>query len=163
MWGHHAGFEGYLPISELRYNANLTITKAMETHIALVDLPMRMNTGLVKQLFGIASLTSEEIRLQLLAEGTEYDPASEDANHHLRLAIPFIYALRLAGNLDESGRELKLLKRAVLRVCVRARILTRLPEDKSEEILLIIQPDPHDHHRGATNARDAPDGALSYE
>jgi len=136
MWGRHAGAEGYLPISELRYNANLTITKAIETHIALVGIPTRMNTGLVKQLFGIASLTSKEIRLELLADGTEYDPASEDANQHLRLAMPCIYALRLADNLDDSGRELNLLKKAVLRVCLRARILATLPEDKSEEILL---------------------------
>ncbi len=136
MWGRHAGSEGYLPISELRYNANLTITKAIEAHLALVDIPMRMNTGLVKQLFGIASLTSDEIRLNLLADGTEYDPASEDANQHLRLAMPCIYALRLADNLDDSGRELNLLKKAVLRVCVCARILATLPEDTSEEILL---------------------------
>jgi hypothetical protein len=136
MWGRHAGSEGYLPISELHYNANLTITKAIEAHIALVDIPMRMNTVLVKQLFGITSLTSEEIRLNLLADGTEYDPASEDANQHLRLAMPCIYALRLADNLDDSGRELNLLKKAVLRVCVRARILATLPEDISEEILL---------------------------
>ena len=136
MWGRHAGAEGYLPISDLRYNANLTITKAIENHIALVGIPTRMNTGLVKQLFGIASLTSKEIRLELLADGTDYDPASEDANQHLRLAMPCIYALRLADNLDESGRELNLLKKAVLRVCQRARILATLPEDKSEEILL---------------------------
>ncbi|HEV8414148.1 MAG TPA: DUF3883 domain-containing protein [Bryobacteraceae bacterium] len=136
MWGRHASAEGYLPISELRYNANLTITKAIETHIALVDIPMRMNTVLVKQLYGITSLTSEEIQLKLLPDGTEYDTASEDANQHLRLAMPYIYALRLADNLDERGRELNLLKKAVLRVCVRARILATLPEDKSEEILL---------------------------
>ena len=136
MWGRHAGSEAYLPISELRYNANLTITEAIEAHIALVDIPMRMNTGLVKQLFGIASLTSKEIRLELLTDGTEYDSESEDANQHLRLTMPCIYALRLADNLDDSGRELNLLKKAVLRVCARARIIATLPEDKSEEILL---------------------------
>ena len=136
MWGRRAGSEGYLPTSDLRYNANLTITKAIEAHIALVDIPMRMNTGLVKELFGIASLTSKDIRLELLANGTEYDPASEDANQHLRLAMPYIYALRLGDNLDDSGRELNLLKKSVLRVCVRARILATLPKDKSEEILL---------------------------
>jgi hypothetical protein len=136
MWGRYADSEGYRLVSELRYNANLTITKAIEAHIALVDIPMRMNTMLVKQLFGIASLTSEEIRLNLLADGTEYDPASEDANQHLRLAVPCIYALRLADNLDDSGRELNLLRKAVLRVCRCARILATLPEDTSEEIRL---------------------------
>ena len=136
MWGRRAGSEGYLPTSDLRYNANLTITKAIEAHIALVEIPMRMNTVLVKELFGIASLTAEEIRLKLLENGTEYDPASEDANQHLRLAMPYIYALRLADNLDDSGRELNLLRKAVLRVCGRARVLATLPEDASEEILL---------------------------
>ncbi len=136
MWGRRAGKEGYLPISELRYNANLTITKAIEAHISLVDIPMRMSTVLIKQLFGIASLTSKEIQLKLLPDGTEYDPGSEDANQHLRVAMPCIYALRLADNLDDRGRELSLLKRAMLRVCARARVVASLPGDTAEEIVL---------------------------
>jgi hypothetical protein len=136
MWGRHGNSNSYLPISQLRYNANLTITQAIEAYIPLVDIPMRMNTMLVKQLFGISSLTPEEIRLELLANGTEYDPASEDANQHLGIAMPYIYALRLEDNLDESGREINLLKKAMLRVCLRARILATLPEEISEEILL---------------------------
>jgi len=136
MWGRHAGTEGYLPISELRYNSNLTITKAIEAHISLVDIPMRMNTVLVKQLFGIVSLTSQEIQLKLLSDGTEYDTGSEDANQHLRVAMPYIYALRLADNLDDRGRELNLLKKAMLRVCTRARIVAALPGDMTDEIVL---------------------------
>ncbi len=136
MWGRRAGKERYLPISELRYNANLTITKTIEAHISLVDIPMRMNTVLIKQLFGIASLTSAEIQLKLLSDGTEYDPGSEDANQHLRVAMPCIYALRLADNLDDRGRELSLLKKAVLRVCTRARVVASLPDDTAEEIVL---------------------------
>ncbi|HEX8520905.1 MAG TPA: DUF3883 domain-containing protein [Tepidisphaeraceae bacterium] len=136
MWGRRAGAEGYLPIFELRYNANLTITKAIEQHISLVDIPMRMNTGLVKQLFGIDSLTSKEIQLRLLSDGTEYDPGSEDANQHLRVAMPCIYALRLADNLDDRGREMNLLKNAILRVCSRARVVAALPGGKTEEIVL---------------------------
>ncbi|MGH3429640.1 MAG: DUF3883 domain-containing protein, partial [Mycobacteriales bacterium] len=136
MFGRRAGTEGYIPISELRYNANLTITKSIEAHISLVDIPTRMNTVLVKQLFGISSLTSDEIQLKLLSDGTEYDPGSEDANQHLRLAIPCIYALRLADNLDDRGRELNLLKKATLRVCSRARVVAALPGDRAEEIVL---------------------------
>jgi hypothetical protein len=136
MWGRLDGKEGYLPISNLRYNANLTMTKAIEAHISLVDIPMRMNTALIKQLFGIASLTSAEIQLQLLTVGTEYDPASEDANQHMRAAMPFIYALRLAGNLDDRGRELSLLKKAVLRVCTRARVAASIPGGAAEDIVL---------------------------
>lgn len=136
MWGRRAGTEGYIPISGLRYNANLTITKGIEAHISLVDIPMRMNTVLVKQLFGISSLTSDEILLTLLSDGTEYDPGSEDANQHLRVAMPCIYALRLADNLDDRGRELNLLKKATLRVCSRARVVAALPGDKTEEIVL---------------------------
>jgi hypothetical protein len=136
MWGHRAGNEGYLPVTELRYNANLTITKSINAHIPLVDIPMRMNTALVKQLFGISSLTSDDIQLKLLPEGTEYDPASEDANQHLRVAMPCIYALRLADNLDDRGRELNLLKNAKLRVCSRARVIATLPDEKTEELVL---------------------------
>ena len=136
MWGRRSGTEGYLPISELRYNANLTITKDIEAHISLVDIPMKMSTVLVKQLFGISALTSIEIQLKLLSDGTEYDQGSEDANEHLRVAMPFIYALRLADNLDDNGREHSLLKRAILRVCTRARVIASLPGDMAEEIVL---------------------------
>ena len=101
-------------MGQLRYNANLTVTKAIEAHIPLVDIPRRMNTTVVKQLFGITSLTSEEIQLRLVPEGTQYDVGSEDANQQLRSAIPYIYALRLAPSLDESGRELGLFRKAAL-------------------------------------------------
>ena len=136
MWSRHKGTASYLPVGQLRYNANLTVTKAIEAHIPLVDIPRRMNTSLVRQLFGIASLTSEEIQLSLIPDGTEYDPGSEDANQHLGSAIPYIYALRLAPNLDEGGRELGLLRKATLRVCTRARVSAMLPGGNSEEIVL---------------------------
>ena len=136
MWGRYKGTNSYLPVSQLRYNASLTVTKAIETHIPLVDIPRRKNTSLVKQLFGITSLTSEEIQLELVPEETEYDPGSEDANQHLRLAIPFIYALRLARTLDERGRELNLLRKGALRVCTRAQVSAKLPGGVSEAVIL---------------------------
>ena len=67
MWGRYKGAESYLPVNQLRYNANLTITRAIENHIPLVDIPRRKNTSLVKQLFGIPSLTSAEIQLELVS------------------------------------------------------------------------------------------------
>jgi len=136
MWGRYKGEASYIPVSQLRYNANLTVTKAIETHIPLVDVPRRKNTQLVKQLFGILPLTSEEIKLTVDAEGTEYDPASEDANRHLHIARPYIYALRLAETLDEQNRDLGLLRKAVLRVCHQARVLARLPGGATETIVL---------------------------
>jgi hypothetical protein len=136
MWARYKGVDQYLPVGLLRYNANLTVTKAIEAHIPLVAIPRRMNTALIKQLFGISSLSSEEINLRLLSEGTEYDPGSEDANQHLRSALPYIYALRLARNLDDRGRELSLLRKAVLRVCARAAIAAILPGGGREEITL---------------------------
>lgn len=137
MWGHHKGTDAYLPVGQLRYNANLTVTKAIESHIPLVDIPRRKNTVLVKQLFGIPPLSPEEITVTLLADGTEYDPASEDANLHLRTAIPYIYALRLSRNLDDRGVELNLLRKAVLRVCTRAHVSAQLPSGDTEDIVLV--------------------------
>lgn len=136
MFARHKSVDDYLPVAQLRYNANLTITKAIEAHIPLVAIPRRMNTGLIKQLFGISSLTSDEISLRLRPEGTEYDPDSEDANLHLRVALPYIYALRLSRNLDEQGRELSLLRKAVLRVCSRAQVSAVLPGGRGEDIIL---------------------------
>jgi hypothetical protein len=136
MWGRHNGIELYMPIGQLRYNSNLTLTKVIERHIPLVDIPRRKNTSLVKELFGIQPLTSDEIQLRLLGGETEYDTGSEDANYHLRMAIPYIYALRLARNLDDRGRELNLLRKATLRVCTQAQVVATLPGGSTEEIVL---------------------------
>lgn len=136
MWAKHKGVERYLPVGQLRFNANLAITKVIEAHIPLVELPSRKNIGLINQLFGIQSLTSQEIILRLRPEGTEYDPMSEDANQHFHLAIPYIYALRLARNLDDRGREQSLLRKAILRVCSRAQVTVILPGGEEQEITL---------------------------
>lgn len=136
MWGRYKGMDSYLPVNQLRYNANLTVTKAIEAHVPLVDIPRRKNTSLVKQLFGITSLTSEEIQLELVPEETEYDPGSEYANQHLRTAIPYIYALRLARAPYERGRERNLLRKAALRVCTRAQVLAKLPGETIETVIL---------------------------
>lgn len=137
MWGRHKGTSAYIPVGQLRYNANLAVTKAIESHIPLVEIPRRKSTVLVKQLFGVPSLSSEEIKVTLLGDGTEYDPGSEDANQHLRTAIPFIYALRLARNLDDRGHELSLLRKAMLRVCTRAHVSAQLPGGDTEDISLL--------------------------
>jgi hypothetical protein len=136
MWGKHKSVESYLPVNQLRYNSNLTITKAIESHIPLVDIPRRKNTSLVKQLFGISSLTSAEIQLELVSQETQFDPGSEDANQHLQSAIPYIYALRLARTLDEQGRELRLLKKIMLRVCPQAQVSAMLPGGATETVTL---------------------------
>ena len=129
--------EGYLPVGQLRYNANLALTKPIEAHIPLVAIPSRKNTGLVEQLFGIPSLASEDINLELRSEGTEYDPGSEDANQHLRVALPYIYALRLDRNLDDEGREQRLLRNAVLaRVFGLRTVAAILPGGMAAEIIL---------------------------
>ncbi len=143
MWGRYKGAPpSYLPVTQLRYNANLTITRMIEAHIPLVDIPTRKNTSLVKQLFGIASLTSEDIQVDLVSEKTVYDPGSEDANRRLRLAIPYVYALRLARTMDTGGRELNLLRKAVLRVCVRAQVSAKLPNG-TREIINLEEPGAH--------------------
>jgi len=136
MWGHYQGADSYLPVGRLRYNANLTITKAIEAHIPLVNIPRRMRIPLVKQLFGIVPLTSSEIQLALVPEGTVYDACSEEANQHLRLAMPFIYALRLGHTIDERGHDLGLLRKAVLRVCSRAQVSAKLPSGTTESVSL---------------------------
>lgn len=136
MWGQYKGHDSYLPVGQLRYNANLTLTETIKVQIPLVAIQSRMNTSLVKQLFGISSLSSAEITLTLIADETEYDAGSEDANQHLKTAIPYLYALRLARNLDEAGRELNLLRKAVLRVCSHAKVMANLPGGATEQITL---------------------------
>lgn len=136
MWGRYRDKDEYLPVSQLRYNASLSVTKAIEGHVALVHIPRRKNTHVVRQLFGIAPLTSEEISLELKSDGTEFDPGSEDANLHLKSAISYIYALRLENTLDERGKDRSLLTKAILRVCKKAVVIARLPGDINETITL---------------------------
>lgn len=136
MWGRHNGIEGYFQVEKLRYNASLSITKAIESHIPLVAIPRGKNTVQIKQLFGITSLSSSEISVQLLSGDTEFSSGSEDANLHFRSALPFIYALRLARNIDDAGKELNLLKNSALRVCTRIKVAATLPGGKREEIAL---------------------------
>jgi hypothetical protein len=136
MWGRHQGRKLYLPVRRLRYNANLTLTTSIEDRIPLVDIPRRKSAAFVRQLFGVPALSPEEIHLEISIEGTEYDPGSEQANRHLQLSIPYIYALRLGQTLDEQGRAANLLRKAVLRVCNRAQISAVLLGEPPESVVL---------------------------
>jgi hypothetical protein len=136
MWGKHKTSESYIPIQQLRYNANLSVTKPIESYIALVDIPPRKNSSVIQDIFGVVPLTSKEIDINLIPEGTIYSQSSEDANRRLHLAIPYIYALRLFDTMDANSRELNLLRKANLRVCARLEISAKLPGDINEKITL---------------------------
>jgi hypothetical protein len=136
MFGQFKEAKTYLPVAQLRYNANITVAKEIATYVPLVDIPRRKNTSLVKQLFGITSLTSKDVQLELISAETEYDLGSEDAYRHLQTAIPFIYAIRLSQNLDENGRVANLLKRAVLSVCSKTTVSAKLPDNVTQVISL---------------------------
>jgi len=136
MWGKHKGSESYIPVQQLRYNANLSVTKPIESYIPLVDIPTRKNSSVIQDIFGVVPLTSKEIDINFVPEGTIYSESSEDANRRLHLAIPYIYALRLADTMDANNRELNLLRKANLRVCTRVEISAKLPGDINEKITL---------------------------
>lgn len=136
IWSRSRGIDAYRPIDEVRYNSTLALTRIIEDYVSLADLPRRKKTTLVQELFGVRALTSAEVRLTLVPEGTEYDPESEEAHARFRSALPYVYALRLYRNVDERGRELSLLQRARLRVCPRARLAASLPDGRMEDIVL---------------------------
>ncbi len=141
IWSRYGGRSQYLPPAEVRYNANVTIPPLVEEHIKVAELPRRKGSKLVHALFGVRALTPADIDLQLVHEGTEYDPTSEDANARFQLAVPYIYALRLAKRLDEDNKERNLLARAELRLCRRIAVSARLPDGSSKSIELSARGD----------------------
>jgi hypothetical protein len=117
VWAKRHGRGQYLPVSQVRYNANVTLPDAVVCRMALLDLPRRRNTTAVRNLLGVNLLSSGEYTLEVLPEKTEYDVHSEYANIFLRQCIPYIYALRLGKKIDDDFRERNLLKSTSLYVC----------------------------------------------
>lgn len=141
VWSKHDGTEQYLPVQTVRYNANITIPPLVERYLKLADIPKRKSTKQVQQLFGVDPLSSTDVRIDVVPEGTEYDPSSEDANAHFRDAVPYIYALRLARKLDEDGRERNQLARARLLLCTRVCVNAMLPGADVRSIDLTVRGD----------------------
>lgn len=136
VWSKHRDGPSYLPVADLRYNANLSIPQVIEQHLKLAELPKRKSSKLVRDLFGIASLAPKDITLELLSDGTEYDYTSEDANAAFRRALPYVYAIRLGRKIDEDNRERNLLANAELRLCTRIAARATLPDGEVQRIEL---------------------------
>lgn len=134
VWARYQGEGQFLPVAQVRYNANVTLPDAVVSSIALLDLPRRRSSTAVQQLLNVKALSSGEVALEIVPNDTEYDVHSEDANAFLRRCIPYIYALRLGAKLDDDLRELRLLKGMRLHVCrrlaVRVSIGGQEPETK---------------------------------
>lgn len=141
VWARYQGESKYLPVTEVRYNANVTIPSVIEQHIKVVDLPRRKSTKLVRELFGIEPLASKDIAIRLIHQGMEYDPSSEDANSAFRRALPYLYAIRLGKKLDEDNRERNLLWQSELRLCTCICAEATLPHGEAQSIELISQGD----------------------
>lgn len=136
VWSRFQSAAEYLPVSDVRYNANVAIPGVIEQHIKVAELPKRKSTKLVRDLFGIEPLAARDIQIELEHEGTDYDPSSEDANLAFRRALPFIYAIRLGKKLDEDNRERNLLHQAELRLCTCIRAEATLPNGGAQTIEL---------------------------
>ena len=136
MWGSHQGIKSYLPVQKLRYNANLELARPIQKHLSLVDIPTRKSTRVVKSLFGISSLTTQEIQVSLQEDQTILGPYTDEADQHFKKALPFFHALRLAGKVGDGENEIKLLRQASLRVCLQAGVTFTLPAGITETMVL---------------------------
>ena len=105
----------------------------------MLDLPRRRSAKAVEQLLGVRPLSSGDVKLAVLHDGTEYDARSEDANASLRRCIPYIYALRLGKKLDDDFRERNLLKRTHLYVCKGVAVCVSI-EGQEPDTLVLDQP-----------------------
>lgn len=136
VWAKLRGVSQYLPIQDVRYNANVTLPRVVGSRVALLDLPIRRSAKAVDQLLNVKQLTSKDVQLAVEPDGTEYDINSEDANAFLHRCIPYVYALRLGKKLDDNFRERNLLKKASLRVCNRLVILFSVEGYAPETLVL---------------------------
>ncbi|NOZ22053.1 MAG: DUF3883 domain-containing protein [Planctomycetes bacterium] len=136
VWARYQGEGQFLPMAQVRYNANVTLPDAVVSRIALLDLPRRRSATAVKQLLDVKPLSSGEVALSVVQDDTEYDVHSEDANAFLRRCIPYIYALRLGKKLDDDLRELRLLKQTSLYVCSRLAVRVSIEGQEPETLVL---------------------------
>lgn len=141
VWARVRGESKYLPVSDVRYNANVTVPRVIEHHLKVAEFPRRKSTKLVRELFGVEPLATKDIEISLIDEGTEYAPTSEDANAAFRRALPYLYAIRLGKKLDEDNRERNLLHQAELRLCTRMRAAAKLPSGETQTIEMDSQGD----------------------
>lgn len=141
VWSRVRGESKYLPVSEVRYNANVTVPRVIEQHLKVAEFPRRKSTKLVRELFGVEPLATKDIEISLVDDGTEYAPSSEDANAAFRRALPYLYAIRLGKKLDEDNRERNLLHQAELRLCTRMRAQAKLPSGETQAIEMDSQGD----------------------
>ncbi len=136
VWARYQGEGHFLPVAQVRYNANVTLPDAVVSRIALLDLPRRRNATAVKQLLDVKPLSSGEVALEVVQDDTEYDVHSEDANAFLRRCIPYIYALRLGKKIDDDFRERNLLKRTSLYVCNCLAVRVSIEGQEPETLIL---------------------------
>lgn len=129
----------YLSVQSARYNSNLALPQPVERELALIEIPRRRNGKVIEAIFGVRTLQSNEVNLELNRDGTLFAGSSEAANEALRRAMPYIYALRLHKRADEDGRERSLLTRMNVRVCERAAVTVNLPEGEPRWLLLVNQ------------------------
>ncbi|MFH7326434.1 DUF3883 domain-containing protein [Desulfurivibrio sp. C05AmB] len=136
VWAKHQGEGQFLPVAEVRYNANVTLPDEVVSRMALLDLPRRRNATAVSQLLNVKPLSSGEVALEVVHDVTEYDVRSEEANAFLRRCVPYIYALRLGKKLDDGFRERNLLKRTSLFVCSRLSVRVSIEGQEPETLVL---------------------------
>lgn len=141
VWARVRGESKYLPVSEVRYNASVTVPRVIEQYLKVAEFPRRKSTKLVRELFGVEPLASKDIEITLIDDGTEYTPSSEDANAVFRRALPYVYAIRLGKKLDDDNRERNLLHQAELRLCKRMRAGAKLPSGETKTIEMESQGD----------------------
>jgi hypothetical protein len=126
IFSNFQGGQMYLPVREVRYNANVSLPSVISHLIKLVDLPRSKNAKLIEHVLGVKPLSRHDIRLAVSQEGTTFQQCSETANGHLKKTTPYLYALRLFHKLDENQRECRLFRELRLRVCERIRLALSL-------------------------------------
>ena len=99
MWGRKEGKESYMPVQSLRYLENQTLPDSVTRLFPLLDLDRRKGAAKVKRLFGVQSLTEDEVESRLRVTATRVSSIMSEEIDELK---PYIYALRVEEDSDQS-------------------------------------------------------------
>jgi hypothetical protein len=119
MWGRCGPESRYYLIPELKYWSRGVLPQPVRETVPLVAIDPRKSSAEVRRVFGVEPLLPGDIRIDVDATETEYQPWSDLATARLSASRIQLYALRLSKNADADGKQRRLLTRVRVNVCRR--------------------------------------------
>ena len=131
MWGKINEHYGYMDIESLYYLENHTVPDSISKFFPLVEIDRRRGASKINKLFGIKPLGMGKGEFSI--KKYELHPRWKEFQEDLSVLKPFIYALRVEEDSDQS--ELGPLRALEIKLCKSAKGIVRVG-DKDTEVEL---------------------------